>query len=242
MEPLKVLYEDNHIIIVLKEPNELVQGDDTGDETLLARVREYVRVTYNKPGEAYIGLVHRLDRPVGGVMCFARTSKAAARLSEQLRSHEMRREYVCVARGSTPDDFTLRHYLKKDEKNNMVTVLPDYLRAQGKEAVLHGHTIERREGASLVAIRLETGRPHQIRVQMSHEGNPLLGDHRYGEAGPGEHIALWGMRLTLKHPITQAQMVFIAPAPRDGFFKPFTTSLETVENLWPAIRGAQHGL
>ena len=97
MEPLKVLYEDNHIIIVLKEPNELVQGDDTGDATLLSRVKEYVRVTYNKPGEAYIGLVHRLDRPVGGVMCFARTSKAASRLSEQLRTHEMRRT-ICMPR------------------------------------------------------------------------------------------------------------------------------------------------
>ena len=236
MNPLKVLYEDNHIIIVLKEPNELVQGDATGDVALLDRVKAYVKETKDKPGEAYIGLVHRLDRPVGGVMCFARTSKAASRLSEQLRSHEMRREYVCVCRGSTPDDFTLRHFLVKDEAQNRVRVLPDYLHAQGKEAILHGHTIERREGQSLVAIRLETGRPHQIRVQMSHEGHALLGDHRYGDASGGEHIALWGMRLTLRHPVTKAQMVFIAPVPREGFFKPFTTALDTVENLWPAIR------
>ena len=236
MHPLQVLYEDNHIIIVLKEPNVLVQGDATGDDTLLAQVKSYVKEKYNKPGEAYIGLVHRLDRPVGGVMCFARTGKAAARLSEQLRSHEMRREDVAVVGGMTEDDFTLKHYLKQDAAANMVTVLPDYLKAQGKEAILHGHTIERREGRSLVAIRLETGRPHQIRVQMKASGHAILGDNRYGDGKPGEHIALWGMRLTLKHPTTGKQMVFIAPAPREGFFLPFATSLETAENLWPTIR------
>ncbi len=236
MNPLKVLFEDNHIIIVLKEPNVLVQGDATGDDTLLAQVKNYVKEKYDKPGDAYIGLVHRLDRPVGGVMCFARTSKAAARLSEQLRTHEMRREYVCVVHGLTEDDFTLVHYLKKDEASNTVTVLPEYLKAQGKIAVLYGHTIERREGKSLAAIRLGTGRPHQIRVQMKASGHAILGDNRYGDGKPGEHIALWGMRLSLRHPITGKQMVFIAPAPREGFFLPFATSLETVENLWPGIR------
>ena len=238
MDTPTILYEDNHVIVAVKQPNQLVQGDATGDQDLLSQIREYVRVKYNKPGEAYIGLVHRMDRPVGGLLCFARTSKAAARLSQQVRDHSMYREYVCVARGETPDDFTLRDYLVKDEKNNRVAVLPDYLRAQGKEAVLHGHTVERRGGLSLCVIRLETGRAHQIRVQMSHAGYPLWGDARYGDGKPGQQIALWGMRLTFTHPTTSDRMLFIAPAPRSGAFASFSTPLDTIENLWPGIREA----
>ncbi len=239
MDQPTVLYEDNHLIVVVKKPNQLVQGDATGDSDLLSEVKEYIRVKYNKPGEAWVGLVHRMDRPVGGLLCFARTSKAAARLSEQVRTHAMRREYVCVVSGETPDDFTLRDWLVKDEKNNRVTVLPEYLKARGKEAVLHGHTVERKNGLSLCAIRLETGRAHQIRVQMAHAGHPLWGDARYGEGRPGMQIALWGMRLCFAHPITGDRMVFIAPAPRTGGFASFTTQLDTLENLWPAIREAQ---
>ncbi len=233
MNPLQVLYEDNHVIVVLKEPNVPVQSDASGDPDLLSMVKEYVKIRYNKPGEAYIGLVHRMDRPVGGVICFARTSKAASRLSEQVRSHRMRREYLCIAEGSTPDDFMLHNFLQKDSARNRVTVLPDYLHAQGKEAILYGHTVERREDSSLVAIRLETGRGHQIRVQMSHAGYPLKGDHRYGNSRKREQIALWGMRLTFEHPITGKNMVFIAPAPKEGFWKEYMTGLETLENLWP---------
>ncbi len=239
MEEPTVLYEDNHLIVVVKRPNQLVQGDATGDSDLLSEVKEYIRVKYNKPGEAFVGLVHRMDRPVGGLLCFARTSKAASRLSEQVRTHTMRREYVCAVRGETPDDFTLRDWLKKDEKNNMVTVLPEYLKAQGKEAVLHGHTVESRGGLSLCAIRLETGRAHQIRTQMAHFGHPLWGDARYGDGKSGQQIALWGMRLSFDHPISGDRMVFIAPAPRTGGFASFTTQLDTLENLWPTIREAQ---
>ena len=239
MEQPTVVYEDNHVIVVVKRPNQLVQADATGDSDLLSEVKEYIRVKYEKPGEAWVGLVHRMDRPVGGLLCFARTSKAAARLSEQVRSHEMRREYVCVVRGETPDDFTLRDWLKKDEKNNRVTVLPEYLKMQGKEAVLHGHTVESRNGLSLCAIHLETGRAHQIRTQMEHFGHPLWGDNRYGDGKPGQQIALWGMRLSFTHPTTGKKMVFIAPAPRTGGFAGFTTQLDTLENLWPAIREGQ---
>ena len=239
MDQPTVLYEDNHVIVAVKEPNQLVQGDATGDRDLLSEIKEYIRVKYQKPGEAFVGLVHRMDRPVGGLLCFARTSKAAARLSEQVRAHVMRREYVCVAAGDTPDDFTLRDWLKKDEKNNRVTVLPEYLKAQGKEAVLHGHTVERKNGLSLCVIRLETGRAHQIRAQMSHAGHPLWGDARYGDGKPGQQIALWGMRLSFNHPTEGRQMVFIAPAPKTGAFRSFATQLDTLENLWPTIREAQ---
>ncbi len=238
MEAPVILYEDNHVIVTVKQPNQLVQGDATGDQDLLGQIKEYVREKYQKPGEAYIGLVHRMDRPVGGLLCFARTSKAAARLSQQVRDHSMYREYVCVAEGDTPDDFTLRDYLVKDEKNNKVAVLPEYLRAQGKEAVLHGHTVARKNGYSLCAIRLETGRAHQIRVQMSHAGHPLWGDAKYGHGQPGQQIALWGMRLSLTHPTTSERMLFIAPVPKNGIFASFSTQLDTLENLWPGIREA----
>ena len=231
-----ILYEDNHLIIAVKKPNQLVQSDRTGDRDLLSEIKEYVRVKYEKPGEAYIGLVHRMDRPVGGLICFARTSKAASRLSEQVRSHTMLREYAAVVQGETPDDFSLKDYLRKDEETNTVRVLPPYLHALGKEAILHGHTIERRDGLSLTAIRLETGRGHQIRVQMQHFGFPLWGDQRYGNGKPGQQIALWGMRLTLAHPVTGARMVFVAPAPKDGIWTRFSTALDTAVNLWPAIR------
>ena len=240
MEQPTVLFEDNHVIVAVKKPNQLVQGDGTGDSDLLSEVKEYIRVKYQKPGEAFVGLVHRMDRPVGGLLCFARTSKAASRLSEQVRTHAMRREYVCVVRGETPEDFTLRDWLVKDEKNNRVSVLPPYLKAQGKEAVLHGHTVESKNGLSLCVIRLETGRAHQIRVQMSHAGHPLWGDARYGDGKPGEQIALWGMRLCFTQPTSGANMVFIAPAPRYGAFAAFSTQLDTLENLWPAIREVQN--
>lgn len=239
METPVILYEDNHVIVAVKKPNQLVQSDATGDEDLLSQIKEYVRVKYQKPGEAYIGLVHRMDRPVGGLLCFARTSKAASRLSEQVRTHSMYREYVCVVQGETPDDFTLRDYLKKDEANNKVTVLPTYLKAEGKEAVLHGHTVESKNGLSLCAIRLETGRAHQIRVQMSHGGWPLWGDAKYGNGKPGQQIALWGMRLSFSHPITGDRMLFIAPVPKEGAFASFATQLDTIENLWPTIRESE---
>ena len=132
--------------------------------------------------------------------------------------------------------FSLKDYLRKDEETNTVRVLPPYLHALGKEAILHGHTIERRDGLSLTAIRLETGRGHQIRVQMQHFGFPLWGDQRYGNGKPGQQIALWGMRLTLAHPVTGARMVFVAPAPKDGIWTRFSTALDTAVNLWPAIR------
>ena len=180
-----ILYEDNHVIVAVKPQNLLTQGDDTGDDNLLDQVKQYVKETCGKPGEAYIGLVHRMDRPVGGLLVFARTSKAASRLSEQVRVHELNRQYVAIVEGETPDQFTYVDYLAKDPEKNIVTVLPSYLKLQGKEAILHGRTVARRDGLSLVAIQLETGRAHQIRVQMQHAGHPLWGDHRYGSGKGG---------------------------------------------------------
>lgn len=238
MEKPTILYEDNHVIVAVKPPNLLTQADETGDPDLLSQIKEYVKETYQKPGEAYIGLVHRMDRPVGGLLCFARTSKAAARLSEQVRTHELNRQYVCIVEGDAPDQFTYVDYLAKDTEKNRVTVLPSYLKLQGKEAILHGRAIARRDGLNLVAIQLETGRAHQIRVQMEHAGFPLWGDNRYGNGKRGQQIALWGFRLSFAHPITKEQMLFISPTPEEKPWLLFERELRTLENIWPQIKPA----
>jgi len=203
----KIIYEDNHVLVAVKPPNMLSQGDATGDTDILTWLKEDIKVRYNKPGRVYLGLVHRLDRPVGGLMVFARTSKAAARLSQQMQQHLMGREYLCVVTGEVKDSFTLTDYLVKDEKVNKVTVC-DSDRKGAQCAILHGECIARRNGTALCAIRLETGRNHQIRVQMSHAGAPLWGDNRYGHGIPGQQIALWGYKLTFEHPTTHEIMTF----------------------------------
>ena len=204
-----VLYEDNHVLVAVKPPNMLSQGDQTGDTDMLTLLKEYIRIEYQKPGNVYLSLVHRLDRPVGGLMVFARTSKAAAWLSEQMRRHEMGREYLCVALGEMPDSFTLTDYLWKDPMKNMVTVCEADMKGS-QLAVLHGRCIARRENTSLCALKLETGRKHQIRAQMSHAGAPLWGDNKYGGGMAGQQIALWGYKLTFSHPITHRIMTFHA--------------------------------
>ena len=204
-----VLYEDNHVLVAVKPPNMLSQGDATGDTDMLTELKEYIRITCQKPGNVYLGLVHRLDRPVGGLMVFARTSKAAARLSEQMRRHEMGREYLCIVRGEAEDTFTLTDYLYKDPMRNRVVVCEADQKGS-QLAVLHGRCLDRRDGTSLCAIRLETGRKHQIRAQMAGAGMPLWGDNRYGGGIPGQQIALWGYKLTFIHPTTRKIMRFFA--------------------------------
>ena len=238
MDKPTILYEDNHVIVAIKPPNLLTQSDATGDESLLDQVKAYVKEACNKPGEAYIGLVHRMDRPVGGLLCFARTSKAASRLSEQVRVHELNRQYVCIVEGDAPDQFTYVDYLVKDEEHNRVAVLPSYLKMQGKEAILHGRTIARRDGLSLVAIQLETGRAHQIRVQMQSHGYPLWGDNRYGHGKRGQQIALWGFRLSFEHPVSREHMLFIAPMPETKPWLLFERELRGLETVWPQIKPA----
>jgi 23S rRNA pseudouridine1911/1915/1917 synthase len=202
-----VVYEDNHVLVAVKPPNMLSQADSTGDTDILTWLKDDIKVRYNKPGRVYLGLVHRLDRPVGGLMVFARTSKAAARLSAQMQQHQMGREYLCIVTGEVKDSFTLTDFLVKDEKLNRVTVCDSDTRGSQK-AILHGECIARRNGTALCAIRLETGRNHQIRVQMSHAGAPLWGDNRYGSGIPGQQIALWGYKLTFEHPTTHEIMTF----------------------------------
>ena len=202
-----ILYEDNHVVVAVKPPNMLSQADRTGDTDILSQVREYIREEYQKPGNVYLGLVHRLDRPVGGLMVFARTSKAAARLDAQMRAHRMGREYLCVAVGEAPEKFNLSDYLIHDPISNKEVVCEADEKG-GKLAILHGRCIEQREGTSLCGIRLETGRKHQIRAQMCNIGLPLWGDNRYGSGIPGQQIALWGYKLVFEHPITHEKLTF----------------------------------
>lgn len=202
-----IVYEDNQVLVAVKPPNMLSQADHTGDTDILTVLKEDIKVRYQKPGRVYLGLVHRLDRPVGGLMVFARTSKAAGRLSEQMRQHLMGREYLCVVTGEVKDSFTLMNYLIKDERLNKVIVCEADVRG-AQQAVLHGECIARRQGTALCAIRLETGRSHQIRVQMAEIGAPLWGDNRYGAGIPGQQIALWGYKLTFEHPTTHEIKTF----------------------------------
>ena len=201
---INIIYEDNHLLVVEKKPNVLVQADNTNDLDLLTILKQYLKEKYNKPGNVYLGLVHRLDRPVGGVMVFAKTSKAASRLSEQVRTHQMKKEYQAVLCGKAKEKDNLQDYLLKDEKINMVKVDKN-----GKFAELDYQLIKYCDNLSLVKINLKTGRSHQIRVQFSSRHLPLWGDQRYNKnAKVGEQIALYATGLSFCHPVTKELLSF----------------------------------
>lgn len=202
---IKILYEDNHLLVVIKEPNIPVQEDSSHDEDFLTMLKNYLKEKYHKPGNVYLGLVHRLDRPVGGIMVFAKTSKCASRLSEQVRTHQFEKTYHAVLMGEiTPSCGTLIDFLKKDEKRNLVSV-----DACGKESILSYQVVKIINHMSLVEIKLKTGRSHQIRVQFSHRGYPLYGDQKYNKnAHPGEQIALFASSLSFYHPVTKEKLTF----------------------------------
>lgn len=201
---MKVLYEDNHIIVVVKKTNILVQKDKTNDLDLLTELKEYIKNKYNKPGNVYIGLVHRLDRPVGGVMVFARTSKAASRLSEEIRKNGFKKTYIALVHGKVKDNDTLVDYLIKDESTNTSKVTSKEL---GKESILNYSLISYKEDRSLVKIDLKTGRHHQIRVQFSNINHPIYGDVRYG-FDEKIQIHLWASSLEFTHPVTKERLIF----------------------------------
>jgi len=214
-EDLIVLYEDNHIIVVLKEQNIPSCEDESKDKDLLTMVKEYLKVTYNKPGNVFVGLVHRLDRPTGGVMVFAKTSKAAARLSEQMKTGDFEKKYFAVLVGLLREKKgTLVHYMKKNPVNNMVYVCPPTDGA--KMASLEYKMVEEYKNYTLVEVKLHTGRSHQIRVQMNAIGNPVFGDMRYGgEKAQKGNLALWAYELSFTHPVTKERMVFKIEPPKE---------------------------
>lgn len=212
---LIVLYEDNHILVVLKPQNVASCPDESGDTNLLDQVKDYVKTKYGKQGNVYIGLVHRLDRPTGGVMVFAKTSKAAARLSEQMKSGDFEKKYLTVIVGAPHEESgTLTHYLKKNTVNNMV-----YLCPQGtdgaKLASLDYRILAKYDQLALAEIRLHTGRTHQIRVQMAGISHPVYGDMRYGgEKAVKGKLALWAYSLSFTHPVTKERMRFLCEPPK----------------------------
>lgn len=217
MEELTILHEDNHIIVVLKPQNVPTCEDESKDMDLLNMVKEYIRVTYNKQGNVYCGLIHRLDRPTGGVMVFAKSSKAASRLSEQMREGDFEKRYYAVLVGEPKEDkATLVHYMKKNAVNNMVYVCPATVNG-AKLASLDYNVVDKKEGLSLVDVRLHTGRSHQIRVQMNAIGTPVYGDMRYGgEKAKKGYLALWAYYLSFTHPVSKERMVFRVQPPKEN--------------------------
>lgn len=199
---LNVLYEDNHLIAVYKPAGILVQGDETGDASLMDEVKDYLKEKYQKTGNVFLGLLHRLDRPVSGIVLFAKTSKGASRLSEQFRTHSIKKIYQAVVEGSPKiPTQTLVHYLKKDEERNFVTVFDQEVR-DSKRAELVYKVIQSNDKNSLLEIELKTGRPHQIRTQIAHIGQPILGDVKYGARSPlpDKSIALAAVELEFTLP------------------------------------------
>ena len=206
---INVLYEDNHLLVVEKPINVPVCEDESKDNDLLNILKKYLKDKYNKPGNVYLGLVHRLDRPVGGIMVFAKTSKAASRLSDQVRTHEFSKTYHAVVLGKLNDKGTFNDKLLKNEKTNITTV-----DSRGKEAILDYIKEDYKDNLSLVKINLKTGRSHQIRVQFSYHGYPLYGDQKYNnKAKVGEQIALYASALSFEHPVTKEIMKFSLPLP-----------------------------
>ena len=217
MNDIDIVYEDNHIIVVLKPQGVPTCGDESGDDSLLEGVRRYLKVTYEKPGNVYVGLIHRLDRPTGGVMVFAKTNKAASRLSEQMRGGDFEKKYFAVLVGTPKEpQKTLVNYLKKNPVNNMVYLCPPTTDG-AKMASLDYRVLQEREGLCLAEVRLHTGRTHQIRVQMAGIGHPVYGDMRYGgENAKKGWLALWAYSLSFTHPVTKERMRFMVQPPADN--------------------------
>jgi len=214
MNKLNVLYEDNHIIVVEKKPNVLCQSDYTKDLDLLSMIKNYVKEKYCKPGNVYIGLVHRLDRPVGGIMVYARTSKAASRLSKIIQNHEMTKEYLLVCSGILDDSGYFEDYIEKKEARSLITN-----EKNGKYSKLEYDVIERKNDLNLVKVNLITGRHHQIRLQFASRNCPLYGDQLYGKQDK-KQIALFAYHLRFKHPVKDEIMEFKL-MPQGGIWSEF---------------------
>ena len=226
---LKIIYEDNHIIVAQKPVNIPSQGDKTGDIDMLTIIKQYIKEKYNKPGNVYLGLIHRLDRPVGGVMVFAKTSKAAARLSEQVREKIFKKKYLVIANGKfNKNNGTLEDYMLKNEKTNMSKIVKEGTN-NAKYAQLDYEVLkyDPELNLSVLKINLHTGRHHQIRVQLSSRNHSIYGDQKYGGRGHGKQICLWAYELTIQHPITKEQMTFTAIPKKKGSWK----ILEDIKNL-----------
>ena len=231
IEP-KIVYEDNHVIVVIKPHNVSVQEDSSGDIDMLTIIKEYIKERDKKAGNVFLGLVHRLDRPTGGVMVFAKTSKGASRLSKQLKEKTLKKKYLCVVNGNPQiSENRLTTYLKKDEKTNTVHIAPK-LEQGSKEAILDYRVIDNKNKLSLIEVNLVTGRSHQIRVQMSGQLNcPLYADYKYGDTKHKGQLALWAYELSFLHPVTKQLMTFrVMPDMDNKAFEFFKIEIEKLLN------------
>ena len=222
---LKVIYEDNHIIVVEKPANIPSQGDKTGDLDMLTIIKAYLKEKYNKPGNVYLGLVHRLDRPVGGVMVFAKTSKAAARLSEQVREKVFKKKYFVIVNGKFEEKKgTLKDYLLKNERLNKSRVVEEGTK-NSKYAELDYEVLkyDKEQNLSLLKINLHTGRHHQIRVQLSSRDHSIYGDAKYNGRGSARQLYLWAYELTIQNVVSKEEMTF--------------TSIPEKEKAWKILEG-----
>jgi 23S rRNA pseudouridine1911/1915/1917 synthase len=206
-----ILYEDNHLLVAVKPQNMPSQADASGDEDFLSFLKKYIKEKYGKLGNVYLGLVHRLDRPAGGVMVFARTSKAAARLTRQIQAFSMQKKYAAIITTPLAPSGDLADYLLKDKKTNTTRIVPKGT-AGAKLAMLHYDVACISDGYTLLNINLMTGRSHQIRVQLAGAGAPLAGDVKYG-GPPAPNLCLWSRELSLDHPVTGERLTFRAPLP-----------------------------
>ncbi len=221
---MTVLYEDNHIIIVNKAPGEIVQGDKTGDKPLSERVKEYLKVKYNKPGNVFCGVTHRLDRPTSGVVVFAKTSKALSRLNAMFKNNEVDKTYWAIVK-KLPEktEATLTHYLIKNERTNKSTA-HDVEKPNTKKSVLHYKVIAQSQNYNLLEVELETGRHHQIRCQLSKIGSPIKGDLKYGaeRSNPGGSISLHARKIAFVHPVSKEKIEVAAAPPDDVLWNALT--------------------
>jgi 23S rRNA pseudouridine1911/1915/1917 synthase len=216
-ENLQILFEDNHIIIVNKRSGDITQGDKTGDKPLSDVVKEYIKIKYNKEGNVFLGVVHRLDRPTSGVIIFARTSKALERLNKMLRDKTINKTYWAVVKNyPKKEKGTLINFLKKNPKNNKSSVYSKEIR-DSKKAILHYNVINKLDNYSLIEIDLETGRHHQIRAQLSFLGFPIKGDLKYGfnRSNKDGSIHLHARKIAFIHPVSKEQISVIAPTPKE---------------------------
>jgi len=224
---MTVLYEDNHIIIVNKAPSEIVQGDKTGDKPLSETVKEYLKAKYNKPGNVFCGVTHRLDRPTSGVVVFAKTSKALARLNDMFRNGEIDKTYwAIVKKRPEKESDTLTHYLIKNEKTNK-SMAYDKEKSNAKKAVLQYNLIAASDNYNLLEVKLETGRHHQIRSQLAKIGSPIKGDLKYGaeRSNPDGSISLHARNISFVHPVSKEQIEITAPVPEDNLWKAFEENI-----------------
>lgn len=217
----EILFEDNHLLIINKKAGELAQGDETGDIPLIDSLKDYIKQRDNKPGNVFLGLVHRLDRPTSGVLIFAKTSKALTRMNEMFQKRNIDKVYRAIVQSKPPKDFErLEHYLKKNPKNNKTTVYSKPT-ADAKKAILEYTYLGALDSFHCVEVKLFTGRSHQIRAQLSSVGCPIKGDLKYGakRSNPNGSICLHAHRITFEHPVKKEELTIVAPVPKDAIWQ-----------------------